>query len=296
MKKKNASGGRKPIHSRSRAQEVLHRLRRNKGAMISLVIIALLVLCAIFADVLYDYRGVVIKSNISNRLKAPSLEHPFGTDELGRDILARVVHGSRVSLLVGVAATALGALIGVILGAIAGYYGGVTENVIMRLADVFMSIPSTLLAVVVVAALGSGMMNLIIAIGIASVPRFVRVARAAVMSTRNKEYIEAERAIGFSDLSIILKTALPNSLSTIFVQATLNIATSIISVSALSFIGLGVPAPRPEWGSMLSAGRLYLRDYSYITLFPGLAIMLTILSFNMLGDGLRDAMDPKSKR
>ena len=295
-KKSAAQNGQKQMHSRSRSAEILHRLRRNKGAMLSLIIILLLTLCAIFADVLYDYNEVVIKSNIGNRLKHPSMEHPFGTDELGRDILARVVHGSRISLLVGISATALGAIIGVILGAIAGYYGGVLENVIMRLADVFMSIPSTLLAVVVVAALGSGTMNLIIAIGIASVPRFVRVARAAVMSTRNKEYIEAERAIGCRDLAIILKTALPNSLSTIFVQATLNIATSIISVSALSFIGLGIPAPRPEWGSMLSAGRLYLRDNSYITLFPGLAIMLTILSFNMLGDGLRDAMDPKSKR
>ena len=293
MKKNNTK---KQYKARSRTAEILHRLCKNKGAVISMIIILVLILCAIFADVLYDYNDVVIKKNIGNRLKSPSWEHPFGTDELGRDILARVVHGSRVSLLVGILATALGAAIGVFFGSIAGYYGGTIEDIIMRVADVFMSIPSTLLAVVVVAALGSGMANLIIAIGISCVPRFVRVARAAVMSTRNKEYIEAERAIGGRDLSIILKTALPNSLSTIFVQATLNIATSIISVSALSFIGLGVPAPKPEWGSMLSAGRKYLRDYSYITLFPGLAIMLTILSFNMLGDGLRDAMDPKLKR
>lgn len=285
-----------PVRSRHRSAEVWRRLKRNRGAMLSLIIIACLVFAAIFADVLYDYKTVVIKQNISNRLKSPSLSHPFGTDELGRDIMARVVHGARISLSVGIVATLFGAVFGITLGAVAGYYGGTIENVIMRVADIFIAIPANLLAVVVVAAMGQSVFNLMLAIGICSTPKFIRVTRASVMTTRNQEYIEAECAIGTRSIWIILGTALPNSLSPIFVYATLNIATAIITVSAMSFIGLGIPAPRPEWGSMLSAGRLYLRDYSYMTMFPGLAIMLTILSFNMLGDGLRDALDPKSKR
>ena len=306
-----------PAKSRSRAAEVWHRLKKNRGAIVSLILISVLVLCAIFADVLYDYEEVVIKMNTPQRLISPTLglffqkeawqefgigifaqafKHPFGTDELGRDILARVIHGTRISLSVGVVATLIGAVLGILLGAVAGYYGGKIEDVIMRIADIFIAIPVNLLAVVVVAALGQSIFNLMLAIGICSVPRFIRVTRSSIMSTRNQEYIEAERALGVRDFSIIFKTALPNSLSQVFVYATLNVATSIVSVSAMSFIGLGIPAPRPEWGSMLSAGRGYLRDYSYMTLFPGLAIMLTILSFNMMGDGLRDALDPKTKR
>lgn len=294
MAKKNTTNT--EYKSRNRAAEIWRQLKKNKGAMISLVIISILILSAIFADFLFDYNEVVINPDISNRMQRPSWQHICGTDELGRDVFARIVHGGRVSLLVGIAATLFGALFGVVLGGIAGYFGGKLEEIIMRVSDIFYAIPSTLLAVVIVAALGQGIVNLIIAIGVSSVPKFVRVARSAVMTTRNKEYIEAERAIGCTDLAIILKTAIPNSLSTIFVQITLNIATSIISVSAMSFIGLGVAAPRPEWGSMLSAGRVFLRGNSYLTLFPGLAIMLTILSFNMLGDGLRDAMDPKTKK
>lgn len=307
-----------PSRSKSRMAEVWGRLKKNRGAVVSMIIIAVLVLCAVFADVLYDYEEVVVKMDTSQRLISPTLgllfkaeswspemrpellsrvlEHPFGTDELGRDILARVIHGTRISLSVGVVATLIGAVLGILFGAIAGYYGGLVEDVIMRVADIFIAIPVNLLAVVVVAALGQSIFNLMLAIGICSIPRFVRVTRSSIMATRNQEYIEAERALGVRDFSIIFKTALPNSLSQVFVYATLNVATSIVSVSAMSFIGLGIPAPRPEWGSMLSAGRGYLRDYSYMTLFPGLAIMLTILSFNMLGDGLRDALDPKTKR
>ena len=285
-----------PARSRSRFAEVMHRLKKNRGAMLSLVIIAVLVLLAIFADVLYDYNDVVIKMNTSQRLLKPCLKYPFGTDELGRNILARVIHGARISLSVGVVATLIGAALGILLGAVAGYYGGKIEDIIMRVADIFIAIPVNLLAVVVVAALGQSVFNLMLAIGICSVPRFIRVTRSSIMATRNQEYIEAERALGVRDISIIFKTALPNSLSQVLVYATLNIATSIVSVSAMSFIGLGIPAPRPEWGSMLSAGRGYLRDYSYMTLFPGLAIMVTILAFNMLGDGLRDALDPKTKK
>lgn len=285
-----------PVKTRSRSAEIWRRLKQNRGAVISLFIISGLVLGALLADVLFDYDTVVIKTNIANRLQSPSGAHIFGTDELGRDILARVVHGSRVSLMVGFVATLLGAIFGTLFGSIAGYYGGRTEGIIMRIADVFIAIPMILLAIVVVSAMGQSVFNLVIAIAICSVPRFIRVVRAAVMTVRNNEYVEAERAIGTRDGAIILFTVLPNCVAPILVQATLYIATAIISVSAMSFIGLGVPAPTPEWGSMLSAGRMFLRNYSYMTLFPGLAIMLTILSFNMLGDGFRDALDPKLKK
>ncbi|MHC1762280.1 MAG: ABC transporter permease [Negativicutes bacterium] len=285
-----------PVKTRSRSAEIWRRLKKNRGAVISLIIISCLVIGALLADVLFDYETVVIKTNIANRLQGPSRAHFFGTDELGRDILARVVHGGRVSLMVGFVATLLGAIFGTLFGSIAGYYGGRTEDIIMRIADVFIAIPMILLAIVVVSAMGQSIFNLVIAIAICSVPRFIRVVRAAVMTVRNNEYVEAERAIGTRDGAIILFTVLPNCVAPILVQATLYIATAIISVSAMSFIGLGVPAPTPEWGSMLSAGRMFLRNYSYMTLFPGLAIMLTILSFNMLGDGFRDALDPKLKK
>ena len=285
-----------PVKTRSRSAEIWRRLKKNRGAVISLFIISCLVLGALLADVLFDYDTVVVKTSIANRLQSPSWAHLFGTDELGRDILARVVHGSRVSLMVGFVATLMGSIVGTIFGSLAGYYGGRTEDIIMRIADVFIAIPMILLAIVVVSAMGQGVFNLMIAIAICSIPRFIRVVRAAVMTIRNNEYVEAERAIGTKDGSIILFTILPNCVAPILVQATLYIATAIISVSAMSFIGLGVPAPMPEWGSMLSAGRMFLRSYSYMTIFPGLAIMLTILSFNMLGDGFRDALDPKLKR
>ena len=285
-----------PRKARGRYAEVWHKLKRNRGAVVALFIIFCLTLGAIFADVLYDYKTVVIRQNIPNRLKGPTFQHPFGTDELGRDILARVVHGARVSLAVGIVSVLIGATFGIILGSLAGYYGGRLEEIIMRIADIFIAIPSILLAIVIMAAMGQSMVNLMLAIGICSIPQFIRVSRASVMMTRNQEFIEAERAIGSNNVSIIANTILPNSLSPILVHATLYMATAIISVSALSFIGLGVPAPQPEWGSMLSSGRTFLRNYSHISLFPGLAIMLTILSFNMLGDGLRDALDPKQKR
>ena len=187
-------------------------------------------------------------------------------------------------------------LVGVTLGAIAGYVGGVVENVIMRLVDIFLAIPSILLAIAVVSALGQSALNLMIAVGLCTVPSFAQVTRASVLTVRNNEYIEASRAIGANDWHIIFSHILPNSLSPIIVQATLRVGSAIISASALSFLGLGIPLPAPEWGAMLSGGRQYIRDYAYMTLFPGLAILLTVISFNLIGDGLRDALDPKLKR
>ncbi len=272
------------------------QLRRNKGAIIGLVLLVLIIVGALLAPLVYDYNTDVIGMNVRERMQWPSAKHICGTDELGRDIFARIVYGARYSLAVGVVAVMIALLVGVILGSAAGYIGGVFENVVMRVCDIFSSIPSVLMAIAVVSALGKSTLNLMIAVGIASTAPFVRVARAAVLVVRGEEYVEAARAIGQPDWKIVLIHIIPNCLSQIIVQATLRVGSAIISAAQLSFLGLGVPAPAPEWGSMLSAGRLYIRDYSYMTLFPGIAIMITVLSLNLLGDGLRDALDPKLKR
>ena len=215
---------------------------------------------------------------------------------MGRDILARVVWGARYSVAVGVVAVLIALVLGATLGAAAGYIGGPFENIIMRLTDIFSSIPSVLMAIAVVSALGKSTANLMLAVGIASTAPFVRVARAAAMTVRAEEFIESARAIGMPEWQIVLLHVLPNCVSQIIVQATLRVGSAIISSAQLSFLGLGVPAPAPEWGSMLASGRAYIRGYSYMTLFPGLAIMVTVLSLNLIGDGLRDALDPKLKR
>ncbi len=272
------------------------QLRRNKGALIGLALLIIIIVGALLAPVIYDYDTDVIGMNVRERMQWPSAKHICGTDELGRDIFARIVYGARYSLAVGVVAVMIALVVGVILGSAAGYIGGVFENIVMRICDIFSSIPSVLMAIAVVSALGKSTLNLMIAVGIASTAPFVRVARAAVLVVRGEEYVEAARAIGQPDWKIVLIHIIPNCLSQIIVQATLRVGSAIISAAQLSFLGLGVPAPAPEWGSMLSAGRLYIRDYSYMTLFPGIAIMITVLSLNLLGDGLRDALDPKLKR
>lgn len=285
----------KRTKKKSQWYEILRRLFRNKGAVAGLIIAILLVLMAVFADVLYDYKGEAIRQNIPERLQSPSVLHPFGTDEMGRDVLARIVHGSRISLTVAFASTFFSLLFGVALGTIAGYYRNKVDNIIMRAMDVLLAIPGTLLAIAVVAALGSSLTNLIIALTLSAVPSFARIARGAVLGVRDNEYIEAARAIGAKNHTIILEHILPNAMAPIIVQGTLNIAHSILITAGLSFLGLGVPAPTPEWGSMLSGGRTFIRDHSYLTLFPGVSIMASILAFNLLGDGLRDALDPRLK-
>ncbi len=272
------------------------QLRRNKGALIGLALLVIIIVAALSAPLIYDYNKDVIGMNVRERMQWPSAKHPCGTDELGRDIFARIVYGARYSLAVGVVAVIIALIVGVLLGSAAGYIGGTFENVVMRICDIFSSIPSVLMAIAVVSALGKSTLNLMIAVGIASTAPFVRVARAAVLVVRGEEYVEAARAIGQPDWKIVLVHIIPNCLSQIIVQATLRVGSAIISAAQLSFLGLGVPAPAPEWGSMLSAGRLYIRDYSYMTLFPGIAIMITVLCLNLLGDGLRDALDPKLKR
>lgn len=285
-----------PREARSQMAEVWHQFRRNKGAMVGSAVVLLIVFIALFSDVFLDYDTQVVGQNLADRLQWPSANHWFGTDELGRDIFFRVLYGTRFSCSVGLVAVTIGLLLGVTLGAIAGFYGGWIEELIMRSTDILSAVPNMLLAIVIVSVLGQSIWNLMLAVGITSVPEFVRITRAAVLTVRNQEYVEASKAIGLTNRKIIFKHILPNCLSPIIVQATLRVASAIISASSLSFLGLGVPAPSPEWGALLSGGRKYIRDYSYMTLFPGLAIMITVLALNMMGDGLRDSLDPKLKK
>ena len=271
------------IKKKSQFVEVWKRLCRNKTAVLGLVIVALLTLMAILSPILIDYETQVIKTNYSEALQAPSANHWFGTDEMGRDILLRVMYGSTVSLSIGVVTVAVSLTVGLILGAAAGYFGGKTDMIIMRIMDIFLAIPGTLLAICIVASLGNSIPNLVIAQAVSSIPTFSRVVRGAVITARDADYVEAARAIGAKDATIIFHEVLPNSLAPIIVQTTLQVASVILSIAGLSFIGLGIPAPRPEWGAMLSGARAYIRDYSYMCLFPGLAIMTTILSLNQIG-------------
>lgn len=281
------------VKKKSQLADIWKRLCRNKTALLGLVIVVFLVLVGILSPIIFDYETQVIKTDYSNTLQAPSAAHPFGTDELGRDILIRTMYATSTSLSIGVVTVIVALTIGLVLGSAAGYFGGKVDMVIMRIMDIFLAVPGTLLAICIVASLGNSVMNLIIAQAVASTPKFARVVRGAVMPVRDSEYVEAARAIGAKDATIIFRDVLPNSLAPIIVQTTLEVATVILSIAGLSFIGLGIPAPRPEWGAMLSASRAYIRDYSYMCMFPGLAIMITILSLNLLGDGLRDALDPR---
>lgn len=273
--------------------EAWKRLTKNWSAMCGLAILIIIILAAIFADALYDYDTVVIKQNISGRLQAPSGEHWFGTDEVGRDVFARIVHGARISLAIGLSANFVSLFIGGFMGAMAGFYGGKLDMIIMRIMDVFLAIPGTLLAICIMAALGSSVTNVVIAMAVSGCPGYARIVRSAVMPVRDMEYVEAARAIGCTNKRIIFSHVIPNSLAPIIVQATMHVASVILTIAGLSFLGLGIAPPTPEWGSMLSAGRAYIRGNSYLTMFPGLAIMITILALNLLGDGLRDALDPR---
>jgi peptide/nickel transport system permease protein len=285
----------KKYKKKSQMGEIWYRLKKNKTAILGLIVFLLLILMALLAPVLYDYDTQVIKQNIPTRLMPPNAAHPFGTDEMGRDIMARVVYGSRMSLFIGFAAVSVSLLVGGFLGAISGYYGGTLDNVIMRFMDILLAIPGTLLAITIVAALGPSIFNLIIALSVSYIPNFARVVRGPVLTVRDVEFVEAAKAIGAKTRTIIFSHVLPNSMAPVIVQTTLNVASVILTIAGLSFLGLGIQPPMPEWGAMLSSGRTYIRDQSYMTLFPGLAIMLTILSLNLLGDGLRDALDPRLK-
>jgi peptide/nickel transport system permease protein len=270
------------------------RFRKNKMAFCGALMILGLVVMAVFAPLIAPYP--FDEQDFLVAQEPPSSQHWFGTDEFGRDIFSRIVYASRISLEVGFVAVSIGMFIGGLLGAVAGFYGHLTDNVIMRSMDVLLAVPSTILAIAIAATLGPGLFNLMLAVGIATIPRYARIVRASVLSLRHLEFIEAAQAVGSSDFRIIRKHILPNCMAPVIVQATLGVASAILNTAGLSFIGLGIQPPTPEWGAMLSGARSYIRDYPYMTIFPGLAIMLTVLSLNFLGDGLRDALDPKLKR
>ncbi|HIU44330.1 MAG TPA: ABC transporter permease [Candidatus Ventrousia excrementavium] len=285
---------RKKSKKNSQLKEVWRRFRKNKSAMVGLVILVIFALAAIFADLIVPYERA-IEQNGSVRLQGPSSEHWFGTDAFGRDTFARIIHGSRVSLSIGFAAVGISLIIGGFLGAAAGYYGGRTDNIIMRIMDVFTCVPGILLALAIVAALGSSMTNLLIAITIANIPGFVRLVRSSILTVVENDFIEAARSYGAKDFRIIVKYILPNAMGPIIVQATMGIAGMILSASGLSYMGMGIQPPRPEWGAMLSEAKDYMRTAPYLLLFPGFAILISALCFNLVGDGLRDALDPKLK-
>jgi len=282
-------------NKRSQFWEFWRRYKQNPGAVLGLIIVIGLVIAAISSGIVFDYETEIIGNNVIERLQRPSMAHWFGTDELGRDVFARTMYGARYSLAIGVVAVIVSLVAGVTLGAVAGFAGGAVENIIMRIMDIFAAIPSILMAMAIVSALGQSAIILMIAVGVTSVPSFATITRAAVLQVRNNDFVEAARAIGMPNWKIVVKHILPNSLAPILVQATLRIGNAIISASGLSFLGLGIPLPAPEWGGMLSNGRKYIRDYPYMTIFPGLAILITVIAFNLIGDGVRDALDPKLK-
>nr|WP_294086748.1 nickel transporter permease [Sphaerobacter sp.] len=278
---------------RTQRQVVWRRLRRNRMAMLGGVIVVTLILVAIFAPVLARYDPTEMR--LSDQFLPPSLDHPFGTDDFGRDILTRLLYGARISLQVGLVAVGIAAIVGSIVGMLAGYFGGWFDIISQRVIDVMLAFPDLLLALAIIAVLGPSLMNVMIAVGIGSVPTYARLMRGQVLSLKRKEYVEAARAIGAPTRRILFLHILPNALSPMIVLASLGIASSILSAAALSFIGMGAQPPTPEWGAMLSNGREFLREEWWIATFPGLAIAITVLGFNILGDGLRDALDPQAR-
>lgn len=279
---------------RSLWADAMGRLAHNRGAVLGAVLLALLVLGALLAPQLTRYDPVAITPR--DRLIPPGLDHWFGTDAFGRDIYTRVVFGARISLVIGVVSVVIATLLGVTMGLLAGYFGGLTDALIMRAVDVMLAFPGILLALVIVAVLGPDLLNAMIAVGISAAPTYARVTRSAVLQTKTNLFMDAATVIGVPVWRIMLRHLLPNILGPIVVVTTLGVAGAIIAGASLSFLGLGAKPPTPEWGLMLSEGRSYLRQAWWITTFPGLAIMFTVLAINLVGDGLRDALDPRMKK
>ncbi|WP_405108740.1 ABC transporter permease [Paenibacillus sp. FSL K6-1217] len=273
-------------------EDVLERLTRNTTAMLGLLFIAFLFSVSVCSYVTFDY-GMAVDNNYSLILQKPSLAYPLGTDNFGRCLFTRIIFGARISLIVGVMSTVLPLLLGGVLGAVSGYYGRYTDNIIMRALDVLYAIPGILLAIAIIAAFGANTVNLILALSVGAIPTYARTMRASVLQVSTYEYVDAARAFGSSHSAIIFKHIVPNSLAPMIVKATLTIGGAVISTSSLSFLGLGIEPHIPEWGNILKLGSTYLETNSYLAIFPGLAIIALVLSFNFFGDGLRDALDPK---
>ena len=281
------------FRKRSNFGELIHRLLKNKGAVLGLVLMGIMILVLI-GSLFISYKQIT-QGNARERLTPPNLQHPFGIDNSGRDNFLRVIYGSRYSLAIGFGGSLIAALFGISLGSIAGYFGGATENIIMRLSEILASIPGLLLGMVIMAVAGNSFINLIIAAGVTSIPIYIRMARASILSVRNLEFVEAARAIGLRNIRIIFRQVLPNGMSPLIVTFSVNFGMMVLMASGLSFMGLGIPLPLPEWGSMISTGRDFARTAAYLMTFPGLFIMITVLASNLIGDGLRSALDPKLK-
>ncbi len=283
----------KTKRKQSRIRDIWRQLKKNKLAVVSLFVLALLILVAILGPLIapYDYT----EQNSKQLFESSSFEHLLGTDKLGRDILSRIIVGARQSLEMGVVTVAIAATIGITIGAIAGFYGGWADNLCMRLLDIYQAIPMFLLAITLAAILGPSLRNAIIALGIGTVPGYARLMRASVMTVRDKEYVEAARAINARDGRIILKHIAPNAMAPLIVEITMGVGSCILAGSALSFIGLGVQPPVPEWGSMIAEARSFMRENPTLALYPGVCVMISVLACNLLGDGLRDALDPRLK-
>jgi len=283
--------------SRGPLLEALLRLRKNRIALAGLIIIAVFLFMAVFAPWLAPHDP--LEQSLYSKLKPPiwseksDREYPLGTDDFGRDLLSRLIHGSRVSMIVGVVAVAISLFFGTLAGAIAGFYGGRTDNLIMRLMDILLAFPPILLAIVIVAFLGPSLRNAMIAIGVVSIPRYARLVRGSVLEEYAKDYVQAARALGARDMRLIFVHILPNCLAPLIVQTTLGFASAILEAAALSFLGLGAQPPTAEWGAMLANGRSLILRAWWVVTFPGIMILLAVLGFNLLGDGLRDALDPR---
>jgi peptide/nickel transport system permease protein len=281
------------VKGRSYSSQIWRQLKKSKITVISMIVILVIVLAAIFAPLLAPYSYE--EQFTSRAMEGPSRDFPLGTDRVGRDVLSRLLYGARQSLSMGIIAVFGSTILGVLLGSIAGYYGGFTDGLIMRLLDIFQGVPMFLLTVTLAAVLGPSLQNAIIAIGITMVPGNARMMRASILSVREMEYIEAAKSIDASDARIILKHIIPNAIAPVLVSFTMGLGGAVLSGSGLSFIGLGVQAPIPEWGAMISEGRNLMRQAPQLALYPGICVMITVIAFNMFGDGLRDALDPRLK-
>lgn len=292
-KKSNIQNNPSDEKKESRVRAIFLRLLKNKLAVASAIVLLIIILLAILAPIISPYE--YDEMNLMCKNQSPSMEHLFGTDNMGRDILVRVMYGGRYSLSISVIGVLGAIFLGVLIGATSGFFGGIVDNILMRFLDIIQAIPDMILTIAVSAALGSGFDKTILALAIARAPAFARILRVNVLQVRTLEYVEAAEAIGCSKWRRVIKHILPNSWTPLIVSATMQIASMILSLAALSYIGLGIQQPLPEWGAMLSAARGYIRDYPYQLIFPGVAIAISVLCLNLLGDGLRDALDPKLK-
>ncbi|MDR3259959.1 MAG: ABC transporter permease [Fusobacteriaceae bacterium] len=283
----------KKFKKKSQIAVIWTRFKKNKLALVGSVIFLVMLIAVLGADLYLNYDVDAISIHIKNRFASPSISNWFGTDQNGRDEFARVIYGGRISMFVGIATVCVSLTFGAAIGSMAAYYGGKVDDILMRIMDVLLAIPSMLLAITLISAFGSSLFNLILSMGISQIPRMSRIVRSAILGVKEQEFVEAARAFGTSDRRIILRHILPNAMGPILVQVTQTVARSVITIASLSFIGLGISEPTPEWGSMLSESKSLMRYYPHLAVFPGISIILSVLSLTLIGDGLRDAMDPR---